>query len=202
MTGPGESLVSHRIPRAALALAALILAIIMGAPRDARATSIPGYHLIDTILVPTTGGSVSSAVSLDSGVTYKLRASGTFDIDDSFGDAEYLFPPAFDYCISGGVAVCDYGIAIDDPSVGGLKLPFWGPFDASHQYTIDFIGLGAPLSFSYHDDYYPDNSGNLTVEIFAEGEDVPEPALPLLGAALLALRRGGKRFAQLRPRLH
>lgn len=150
MSGRAQSLRARSRPDLRrLATAAAALAILVGTAREAEATSIPGYDLIDTIVVPTNGTAASSSISLDSGVSYKLRAAGTFVTGSGvFGDAEYLFGvvgPA-DYCINGGLSYCDYGIAIDDPTVGGLKLPYWGTYDASHQYTIDFVGLGTQLS--------------------------------------------------------
>jgi autotransporter-associated beta strand protein len=110
----------------------------------------------------------SSALSLSSSITYSLAASGTFEIGGWGADAEYIFrgDDTNDYFTSGGVDAGDYGIAIDDPVVGGLKLPFWGPYNPAHEYVIDWQGADAPISLSYHDDQFGDNVGPLTVKIF------------------------------------
>lgn len=150
-------------------------------PSPTSGTTPAGFFLQETVPVPVTGGSVFSSTvraggvvsrtTLVSGTTYKIRASGTFVIGGpGFGDAEY----AFDVLNQNEINNCfglltgtDIGIGIDDTVNDSSKLPFWGPFDPSHVYTIDFVGLGARIELNYHDCAYGDNSGSLTVEIFA-----------------------------------
>ena len=125
---------------------------------------------IETILVPTSGKSVVTTVKLNSGVTYKLKASSTFEIGGpGYGDAEYAFSPdsswAINNCNDSPEGV-DVGIGIDDSIIDNHKTPFWGTFDSSHVYTIYFVGQGRPIAFNYHDCNYGDNSGSLEVDIF------------------------------------
>jgi hypothetical protein len=136
------------------------------------ATSAPaGFVLLDTVTVPSTGAIVTSSVSLTAGVVYRLRASGTITVGGpGFGDAEYAFDS-----LNGSVQnncgapfpAVDIGIGVNDSANSTNKFPFWGSFDATHVYTANVVGQGAPISLNYHDCLYDDNSGTLTVEIFA-----------------------------------
>ena len=174
--------------RAFLAAVLLVSLLAAGAAR-ASAALLPGYTLLETITVPSDGSSVSSLTSLSSSVAYKLVASGTYEIGGFGADAEYIFPGPFDYFTNGGLNAGDYGIAIDDPTVGGLKLPFWGEYNETHEYIIDFTGLDSTISLNVHDDDYTDNVGSLQVQIF---QAVPEPssmALLALGGVIVTRRR-------------
>jgi len=134
---------------------------------------IPGYTLQETINVPVNGNLVSSTTVLDSGVTYKIQASGTFNVGglgDGLGDAEYANfsnPPSSlqDNC-GGTPDGVDLGIGINDTVNDNAKFPFWGGFESSHVYTIDFVGQGSSINLNYHDCAYTDNSGSLTVEVW------------------------------------
>lgn len=47
----------------------------------------------------------------------------------------------------------------------------WGIYKSDHVYFADIIGDGAPITISYRDCNYPDNSpGDLSVEIFRAKE--------------------------------
>ncbi len=170
--------------------AVLWVPLVIGVPSLARATTPPpGFVLQETITLTTAltteGAAQVSSTSLISGVTYKIRTSGIFSIagpDPSvcpFADAEFA---RFD---SGGGNGCgifqdsaqgvDLGVAINDSVLDASKFPTWGPYTTSHEYTIDFVGAGGPISLTYHDlsGAYGDNSGSLTVEIFAPATPVP-----------------------------
>lgn len=182
----GERLVHHRKGhRSAKGIGILCMAPLLFfasayiGPRQAHAT-IPGHTLVETVIVPVTGASVLSTTVLATGVTYKLRASGTFAIGGicSPADSEYACfdnPPVIDKCINEGT---DIGIGVNDTVLDAEKSPFWGEFAADHIYTINFVGLEAPINLDYHDCAFSDNSGSLTVEIFAP---LPQP-VPVLGA--------------------
>ena len=151
----------------------------------APATTPPqGFVLLETITVPADGSPVVSTHSLQPGVTYKVRALGTFVIGGAgfgYGDAEYAFDAQ-----NGNVSdsnlppSVDLGIAINDTANDIPKFPSWGGFDPSHVYTIDFVGLGAPISLNYHDSVYSDNAFSATVEIFAPAGAPPVAAVPTL----------------------
>lgn len=143
----------------------------------ARAQAISGYTLQETVLVPVTGASVSSASSLAQGVQYKLRAMGSAtvmvptvgglyregDAEYGFGAGGFPFLPNQAGACAGGV---DVGLAVNDPTSGVQKTPSWGAYNGAHVYTADFTGLGAPISLNYHDCTFAGNGGVLTVEIF------------------------------------
>lgn len=117
-----------------------------------------------------------------------LVAYGSFNIGGYQADAEYIWggfiPATFDHCIYGGLAVCDYGIAVNDLSVGGFKGIAWGAYRNDHTYVQDWVGTGDALQFSFHDDNFADNYSSLGMQIFAPA--VPEPAAALLFVAGLA----------------
>jgi hypothetical protein len=89
--------------KASVFIGAITFAIALGLlvkGSEAQSPPIPGFTLLETITVPVDGSSVVSNTPLDSGVTYRLRASGTFIVGgpgDHTGDAEYADfsnPPA------------------------------------------------------------------------------------------------------------
>ena len=133
---------------------------------------IPGHLLVETISVPAGGGVVRSTTALRAGVTYKLRASGTFPVSTfALGDAEYIFSPdksfVMNHCPIGSSHV-DIGISVNDAVPSPTRRPFWGPFNHAHEYTAEFVGAGAPIELNYHACHWDRNSGALKVEIFAE----------------------------------
>jgi hypothetical protein len=132
-------------------------------------TSQPGgLSIVDHITVPSSGASVSSHISLATGVTYQVRASGTIIfVGSNPGDAEYgvVNGTTYDFQISG--TPVDYGIAINQPTPAALKNTRWGSYNPAHIYQTTFVGTGQPISLNYWDNYYPDNSGSLNVAIFA-----------------------------------
>jgi hypothetical protein len=129
-------------------------------------------HVVESLSVPADGTVITSTTTLAAGVRYQLRASGVMYISP-YADAEYFFDlpdgpstasQLHDLCDDN---VTDCGLAVDDPVVNGLKQPRWGAYQPDHVYTIDFIGLGAPITSNVHDDYYPNNTGMLTLDILA-----------------------------------
>ena len=66
------------------------------------------------------------------------------------------------------VGLYDIGVGVNSATANNNKGIRWATtFDPTHQYTAGFVGLGAPISVNYHDVLYTDNSGSLTLEIFA-----------------------------------
>ena len=122
-----------------------------------------------------------STTALAADTHYTLRASGEFTIGGpGFGDAEYAYSGTnqgpIDNCFD-SPAGTDLGIGIDDANVGSTtKSPDWGPFNAAHEYTADFVGTGNPISVNYHDCGHSDNgpaAGRLplTLSIFGPPTD-------------------------------
>ena len=111
-------------------------------------------------------------------------------------DAEFARFESDNTCALAGtpqdtVFAYDVGIGINSPISSNSKGGTWGAaYNPAHQYTVAFPGTGAAISLNYHDGFYPDNSGSLTVEIFAPqaasaSANVPVPMLD--GWSMVAL---------------
>jgi hypothetical protein len=125
--------------------------------------------VIETLTVPVNGQSVLSTTALGSGVTYHLRASGTFVIQSTPGttaDAEF-----WDFANASGpqegVTGVDVGLAVDDVNVDTIKTPKWGAYSSSHTYEIAWVGDGTTIAVLLHDGNYTNNTGSLSVAILA-----------------------------------
>ena len=122
------------------------------------------WTLFDTITVPSNGNPASSNV-LESGVTYRLEASGTFTYNSAgdWADAEW-------YLKNGDVVKGDTEGSkpyVLDTSIDGYSMNRdWGDYNAEHIYTILLDGTGSTADFSIYDSYYGDNNGFITVEIY------------------------------------
>jgi hypothetical protein len=135
-----------------------------------------GFTLQELMILPVDGSVVQSQTALRQGVIYKLRASGTaVSGGPGFADAEYSFDinngSLINNCGNSSLGV-DLGIGVNDTLNTNNKFPFWGTFDATHTYTINFVGQGSPITLKYHDCAYGDNSGLLTVAILAPTFDL------------------------------
>lgn len=128
-----------------------------------------GFNPLERIRVPTDGGSVITKAALELGRMYKVRAWGTFSIGgpgDGLGDAEYSdfwAPPASTFDTCNGV---DTGLAINAINAT-TKATRWGTECASHSYSLEMLGQGAPLTLNFHDCALADNRGTLNVDLFA-----------------------------------
>jgi hypothetical protein len=130
---------------------------------DAAPDAAPVWTVVETFSVNTASATGrQSTTVLASGVTYRLRVSGTATVIDGIaGDAEY-----YDFANPKDLACCeDVGIGIDDPTVDTNTIPNWGPYNPQHVYEIDFVGKGATIRAVYQDTVYGNNSGSLMLEI-------------------------------------
>ncbi|VTU01014.1 na-ca exchanger integrin-beta4 : Regulatory P domain of subtilisin-like proprotein convertases OS=Oscillatoria acuminata PCC 6304 GN=Oscil6304_2815 PE=3 SV=1: Calx-beta: CarboxypepD_reg [Gemmataceae bacterium] len=136
---------------------------------------------VDTLTVSTrtnqnvpTG--VTSNVVLDAGTIYLAVASGTARIATDatgFTDAEYIRYNKSTGPQDGsspGYAWNNHGVRIAGVSGGGTGGNFWGGYQADHVYPVLVAGQGAKVTGYYSDipGYYGDNSGTLTVDLYAE----------------------------------
>jgi hypothetical protein len=130
----------------------------------------PTWVEIDSLVVPIDGTTVQSSQTLQSGTTYRLRASGYFDCRAAGAgcecDAEYVdrsgTPDDF-----AGDPNFDFGIAIDTTQPSAAVPPAWGAPAANHVYQVNWPGSGAPITATLLDPVYTNNSGNdLRVQIF------------------------------------
>jgi hypothetical protein len=185
----------HRRGAAAAALTAIALALAVTLTASANPgvddpTPPTGDALAQQFSVPADGTQVTS-MTLVSGVGYKIRASGTVNLGSGLGtndgDADYVFDDShttvLDLACGGSV---DIGLGINDTTIDATTSPDWGPLSATHNYTIDFTGAGTALTFQYMDCNYGDNSGSLTVRIFAP------PGFTAVGARGLTAKRGAR----------
>lgn len=134
-------------------------------PIDAGPDAMPMWTLLETIVVPCDGTEVLSTNVLAASVTYRLRSIGecvTNDSNNSHGDAEYVYNQFGTNSSSQSV---DCGLAINDTTPDVEKLPDWGAYQSSHNYTATYLGLGARIIAKFHDPNYSNNSGQLTLAI-------------------------------------
>jgi len=155
----------------------LFASLMLGLAATASATTPPtGFTSQETLIVPVDGSTITSATTLQAGKSYLLRVTGTFIIASPpcpFADAEFARFEANNTCVLPGtpqdfVGPYDIGVGINSATVNNNKGITWSTtFKPTHRYTASFVGLGAPISVNYHDTFYPDNSGSLTLEILA-----------------------------------
>lgn len=163
---------SHLTNRMRWALALMVIvAMIAGqsSVASAQGSIPPGNVLLETVSVPANGTTVVSQSVLANGITYYLKASGTVTVDccAGQGDAEWFqFPGGSVASSCGTTPDVDAGIGVDDPVEDPSKSPNWGAFNAAHVYVVSFVGKGATIALDYHDCFYHDNAGSLTVEIY------------------------------------
>ena len=167
-TWRGEQLIEGSVP-AGLAVGSYDVAVTLGGTTEVLPDGyvvtavIPAVH--ETLSIPGTGGIVTSTFVPAAGVTYRLRASGFVQIaaGPRSSDAEYYdFPVSMTDNTANNLV--DMGLAIDD-TVADTTKTRWGPYADNHVYVIYYLGTGAPLTAQFHDDYYPNNAGSMTLEI-------------------------------------
>jgi uncharacterized repeat protein (TIGR01451 family) len=122
---------------------------------------------LETLTVDAKGAVATSTTTLLNGVSYKIKASGTYSAGASItADAEYSSGPV-SYAWQEPVEGYEYlGVNLLDLKVDGAFVN-WGAYNASHVYTLDYAGIGSTVSFQIYDTYSPNNSGSLTVKIYA-----------------------------------
>jgi hypothetical protein len=130
-----------------------------------------GCKPLRSVKVPT-DGSVVAAHGLKANAKYRVRAAGVFFVGGpGYADAEYGFDCEEkhfqDKCIGGNPV--DLGIAVNDTSGGPAKSTRWGAYRRGvHDYVIEAQAqANGSFTFRYKDCYYPDNHGDLLVEIYA-----------------------------------
>ncbi|HSJ99773.1 MAG TPA: hypothetical protein VK932_00975 [Kofleriaceae bacterium] len=133
-----------------------------GAPPDGGGE----WTVVETLMVPVRGETVTSKRVLQQGVGYRLRASGTAYVAlQTLGDAEY-------YNFNNGSPVdgavnIDVGLAVNDSTIDATRTPRWGAYTDTHVYEVDWTGDGAPIVAQFHDGNTANNDGMLTLEILA-----------------------------------
>lgn len=132
-------------------------------------SAISGFAVQESLPVSAGGTPAESRVRLDQGVHYKIQITGQVATGGLSGDADYQFDAGAatlnDRC-SRFQAGVDVGVGINDAINDSQKFPQWGAYNPQHIYLIDYIGTGSPITFTYHDCDYGDNSGALVARIF------------------------------------
>lgn len=135
---------------------------------DARDAHTPSWVVVETLTVPANGVQVTSTLALDAGVTYRLRASGTWVIQNNIGNGTRADAEWWNFeDLQDGVIGVDVGLAINDTSNDAIRTPKWGPYNPSHVYEVDWVGDGQPIVAMMHDGNYANNTGSLTLDILA-----------------------------------
>lgn len=131
---------------------------------DAADAPSTEWIVLDELSVPVSSASVASARELRAGVSYLLRASGTYtSAANTLGDAEYFgFNAGMPVDTLGSV---DVGLAVNDLVVDSNRVPKWGGYKDTHIYEVEFIGTGSPITAQLHDATYGNNTGSLTLTI-------------------------------------
>ena len=143
---------------------------------DCSFISIDKYTKVESLTVPSTGSPVSSSTLL-SGQAYQLRASGFYKYSTAAGweaDARcsnrFNNPTGIYGWYDGALLGTPYGlqVSIDDGiPVTPLTPAGWvEACNTAHNYTATYNGTGAPLKLYIWDNYYGDNFGSITVDIY------------------------------------
>ena len=146
-----------------------------GAPDDNADASDPILEvMVDELTIPADGEKVESNVTLDAGTTYRLVVSGVVVVSSTGGgwsaDAEWFWKdsePNSVYEGQTGDPPIDVGVAIDDDVVAAPKTPDWGNPRANHTYETEWEGDDRTIEAQFHEGNFDNNSGELTLEIWA-----------------------------------
>ncbi|MGE0548718.1 MAG: hypothetical protein AB7O24_13575 [Kofleriaceae bacterium] len=133
---------------------------------DIDAPLEPEWTAIETLIVAADGTEVKSVTVLATGVEYRLRATGTWVIQNNVNpkteaDAEW-WDFANPVTNAGGV---DVGLAINDADVDGSRQPDWGAYNASHEYEVTWMGAGEQIVANIHDGNFSNDEGSLSLTI-------------------------------------
>lgn len=138
--------------------------------KDMNDGILDGRYFIESVAVPASKSTdTMSQYPLMDGLTYYLKASGTAFAGDSIEfDARYARRP---YATSTTWTdtvpnYVSYGVTLLDLLFNG-STP-WGDYNDSHEYEYMTIGDGNNATFKIYDIYYPNNTGALTVDIYAQ----------------------------------
>lgn len=139
-------------------------------------------HLVPSHVPAFDVANLPASPVLQAGGHYFIRVTGSVTIDTLRGltaDAEYAHSLGDDpwnqpYDKRPTHSMVDYGLGIDDAVPDTIKTPHWdgdgdglpNPADG-YAYGLHWVGRGTSHVFSFHDDKYDDNYGNLTVRIYA-----------------------------------
>jgi len=136
-----------------------------------------GFYYLETVAVLANKDTATlSSTVLQDGKNYELKAYGTACAEMNspptctiFFDAEYgqNMNGATRQWLDGVEGYERYGTDLLDLMVGGNFVE-WGAYNSAHTYWLPVTGTGSQLPLQVYDIYYPNNAGNLNVDIYAK----------------------------------
>lgn len=160
-----------------LTFLAALASCLLSAPA-AEASDCPGDRtkvVLETLFVPSSGATVTTTFVPQACRIYFLKASGTFSYwpastPHGIADAECASRPANSYgpgWVMGEDVLppsLSHGL---DVLVDGNNVSWGNSCNLTdHTYVLPYSGQGRPVSFSIWDDFYRDNSGGITIELY------------------------------------
>src|SRR3989344_14659 len=153
-----------------------VLANFIEDGKDGVIDGINSDNSLETVTVPANDvDGVLSLMNLASGQDYAFKASGTAFACSELGctiefDAEYSTSDASTWVDGVAPPYDSYGLNLLDLMVdaGFVNWDDDATYNADHVYWYEMTGTGVPVSFQVYDVYYPNNTGNLTVDIYAK----------------------------------
>lgn len=131
---------------------------------------LDGKYFVETIQVNANNvNNTMSMYPLVDGTNYIIKSSGMANAGDSIDfDAKCSFRTGSSTQWTDAVSTYEgYGTQLLDLYLNGMNVD-WGPCNASHMYEYMMVGDGSNASFNIYDVYYPNNTGFLTVNIYAQ----------------------------------
>jgi len=130
-------------------------------------------YYIETVSVPANKDTATfSTIALQNGKNYELKAYGTATACWESGcqitfDAEYSTSDGTNWVDGVAAPYNGYGPNLLDLMVNGGFVD-WGAYNSAHTYWLPVSGTGSTLPLQVYDIYYPNNAGNINVDIYAK----------------------------------
>lgn len=137
--------------------------------KDINDGVIDGRYFIETVTVPANKSTDTlSSNILASGINYILKARGVANAGDNI-----QFDARYSYRSGSSTEWTDLVSHYESYEATLLDLLFngttpWGDYNSSHEYEATVSGTGDYAHFKIYDIYYPNNTGNLFVDIYAQ----------------------------------
>jgi len=137
--------------------------------------------VLEVVRVSSRGKPAFSKLKLEKGKPYQVRVKGYVLSKDEpvvMADAEYAFgedqklmnDPK--HGVKGSRCADkfkdwrdDAGLVIDQEHGKNHKSPYWGPYNPSHEYKVEYTGKGQAIQLHYNDCKQEDNNGFFEVEV-------------------------------------
>ncbi|MBW1744341.1 MAG: hypothetical protein JRJ47_13075 [Deltaproteobacteria bacterium] len=149
-------------------ISALLVFVALSLTPIAANSAPPAWVLLETFAVDADGTVATSTETLVDGWLYRFEVSGRYSAGANItADAEYSSGPD-SYAWDDFVEKYEvHGECLLELTVDGGCVE-WGPYDPEHVYTMDYTGAGSTVDFQIYDIYSPNNTGSLTVKIYAQ----------------------------------